>query len=90
MTEIVYGRTKAREDSLLLYVETCCVDARAVLDARKVNAAEIAWLEEWDEQGFIEFNAATLRVWLSDTAWEAAHRARRERAERTRKSELGG
>lgn len=78
----LYKRTKVREDNLLMYLETVCVDHGGQIDARKVNDAEIKWMEEWDDRHFIVFRRGPLLVALSDEAWEAAHRARREKAAR--------
>ena len=77
-----YARTPAREDNLLLYLESCCVDGFGQIDLRRVNAAELNWLAAWDEEGFITFEYSTARVTLSDAAWRSAHRARREKAAR--------
>lgn len=67
---------------LLLYVETRCVDYRGELDPRRLNLDEIVILQDWDGEGFVDFRIPAFVVRLSDCAWKAAHKLRRERAAR--------
>lgn len=81
--------------SLLLYLETCAVDARGVVDQLHMNADDCAQAEEWTKTAFIFYRrrpmadfVATERkqpthvVTLSPKAWKLVHAERRARAER--------
>ena len=75
--------------SLLLYLETRCVDYSGLLDDRQMNDADWANLNRWSNKKFIEqrIRRDYLKrglnhiVELSDEAWTIAHLLRRDRAE---------
>ena len=74
------------ERSLLLYIETRCVDYGGVLDTRHLNDDDQELLEKWKAEGFIDTgrvafktipDAPGCRAWtqwvsLSEEAWKAA------------------
>ena len=74
------------ECSLLLYLETRCVDYGGILDTRHMNDEDVAILERWKEEGFIDYGrvafktipeAPGCRHWtewvaLSEEAWKEA------------------
>lgn len=89
------------ERSILLYVETRAVDYGGLLDAVHMNNDDIEILKRWDEKGFVRFGRLVLEnvkntrtscqcYWcdLSDEAWTVAHRERKNRAMRSRKTNV--
>ena len=82
------------EISLLLYLETCCVDHGGKVDINKMNDKDVDIAKRNAELGFISFGriateslslisgAHTHWCQLSDDAWELVHHARWERAVR--------
>ena len=83
-----------KERSLLVYLETRCVDYGGSIDPRHVNDQDFALLTLWSmsEEGFIKFGRISSKdinqtqthwVELSDEAWKLAHEERRNRARRT-------
>lgn len=88
----ILSEMSAAEKSLLLFFETCAVDARGRVDFRRMNDADRAIAESWNDQRFIGFGrirAADISVgsvnthwcYLSKEAWAAAHEQRRDRAD---------
>ena len=81
------------ERSLLLYLESRCVDNDGDVDTRKMNKDDMVLAVRWHGHGFIEWSrfkfndipgpGLTHRVSLSDDAWALAHAERRARAART-------
>lgn len=80
-----------KEQSLLLYIETCAVDYGGHLDSRRINDEELNLLHKWQERGYIylehinvsDYN--NIMVDLSEEAWLDAHRYRRVRYSRMKK-----
>jgi len=79
------------EKSLLLYLETCVVDHAGAVDGRKMNQGDFEIVEKWNEVGFIKFGRICFKdisenranwVFLSEPAWELAHKERRAKAGR--------
>jgi len=79
------------EKSLLLFLETCCVDSRGLIKGERMNDEDHITAERWDKICFIQFGRVSARDlhkgfthWctLSDTAWSMAWKLRRERFER--------
>lgn len=85
------------DKSLLLYLETCAVDYGGLVEARRMNAEDLATMERWNESGFVvsgRVSSDDLRRWenhtrrptrwceLSEQAWQAAHAERRARYRR--------
>ena len=82
------------EESILLYIETCCVDQGARLDQQAMNNEDREAIEQLTKEGLIESHGRvcfddiqrapcrTLWAWLSDACFEQAHRLRLERAKR--------
>ena len=73
--------TKA-ERSLLLYAETCAVDGKGRLDARRMNDIDIAALQKFNGV-LLDFTANGGGVVLRDEGWAVVGLLRRRRAERT-------
>lgn len=87
------------ERSLLLYLETCCVDWGGSVEMVRINDEDLVIVDDWKKSRFIEFGRIysknvmkqsgkggrkiTHWVQLSDEAWKLAHEERRRRAERT-------
>jgi len=81
-----------------LYLETVAVDKRGIVDPRMVSKKDVEILKRWNVEGFVfskRYSAKvtcaihlTYVVWLSDGAWEAAHRERKARAYRTASAEI--
>ncbi|WP_019584506.1 hypothetical protein [Thioalkalivibrio sp. ALE16] len=78
------------EKSLLLYMEARAVDHGGLIDARRMNEADMAIAQRWNESGFIRFGRLASESlpmpcgsahWcsLSDDAWFHAHAERRAR-----------
>ncbi len=72
--------TKA-ERSLLLYAETCAVDRKGQLDARRMNDVDIAALQKFNGV-LLYFIANGSGVVLRDEGWAVVGLLRRRRAER--------
>lgn len=84
--------------SLLLYLETCAVDGRGVVNQVHMNDDDRAQALRWAESGYIVYqhrpeeeiremtrtSQKTHVVILSDAAWKDAHAERRARAERNK------
>ncbi len=79
------------EKSLLLYFETCLVDAYGKADSRRMNKDDFDIAKKWNESGFVTFgrikskdiiNNNTHWVRFSEEAWELAHKERRARCGR--------
>ncbi len=70
------------ERSTLLYAETCAVDSKGQLDARRMNADDVAVLQKFDGV-LLEFIANNSGVVLRDEGWAVAGLLRRRRAERS-------
>lgn len=79
------------ERTLLLFLETSCVDFAGVYDPRRINDEDLAIMNQWKEEGFIDhgriafkFHKPTRTVWckISPEAMDLAHTLRKERAER--------
>ena len=89
------GPLSRDEQSLLLYAESCAVDCSGKMAGVRINGEDIEILRCWNESGFVRFGRIPMREiisagraanthWcvLSDAAWKAAAKLRRERAER--------
>lgn len=86
------------EKSLLLYLETVCVDQSGVVDLARLNADDIRIGKEWHQREFLVFRrytktdpkgevqAMTYLVEMTDESWKKAHELKRERAERNKKT----
>lgn len=79
------------QKSLIVYLESRCVDATGRVDLRHMNANDVAQAVAWSKVGFIEFGRITAKdvtgsggAWVrfTEAAWCAAHRERRARAQR--------
>lgn len=79
------------EQSILMYLETCCVDYGGKVDMRKVNPTDMEIIKKWQAEGWLDFGRIrfsdhianrTHWVTLSGDLWEMACRLRRERADR--------
>lgn len=86
------------EESLLLYLETCAVDARGMVEAQRINKEDFEIAEKWHKEGFIKFGrmlSAEIQrlqkfaskpyshyVILSDDAWKEVAKLRKERGKR--------
>src|SRR6266496_3112871 len=78
--------------SLLLYLETRAVDHGGAVASPQMNAEDFAQANQWNQEGFIEFGRIRASdfdprrgshwIRLSDDAWDVAHQARKERADR--------
>jgi len=92
--EAILNAMNRDERSLLLYFESCLVNHRGMLEARRMNETDFRIAKEWTARGFVQFQrrpardivgSTTVRtheVHLSEEAWELAHIERRRRAER--------
>ena len=87
------------EQSLLLYLETCAVDHGGKVESVRMNEEDHAIARRWTVEGFIIFRrikfkeirgTRTHTAALSEPAWEAAHRLRRERVARMAGAALEG
>ena len=80
------------ERSLLLYIESCAVDQGGLVHNLRINAEKRDILERWNKDKFIFFSRITTaslkilrnkhqtgQVFLSENAWELAHKERRAR-----------
>lgn len=84
------------ERSLLLFLETCCVDHGGRVVAIHMNDDDHDIAKRWSKETFISFarlpswlikkstssQPATYRVFFSEEAWVAAHAERRARSKR--------
>lgn len=81
------------EKSLILFLETCCVDRSGGVNLQHMNGEDINIAKGWDEIGFISFkriaseflprpNDSTYDCLLSADAWAVVSQLRMERAER--------
>lgn len=52
---ITYELLTKDERGLLLYLETCAVDAGGLIDVRKMNEDDFAIARRWDAEGLIAF-----------------------------------
>jgi hypothetical protein len=41
--------------SLLLYLESCAVDCKGIVDVARMNESDVAVAKDWTRRGFIEF-----------------------------------
>lgn len=95
-TDLLSGMSR-NDKSLLLYLETCAVDYGGLVEARRMNAEDVATMARWNDSGFVlsgRVSSADLRRWenhnrrptqwceLSEQAWQAAHDERRARCQR--------
>lgn len=80
------------EQSLLLYLETRCVDYGGRVSTKHMNSDDHAIAEHWNKSGFLEFgrifsrdlsDAGTHWVKFTERAWDFAHQLRRQRYERS-------
>lgn len=80
------------ERSLLVFLETELVNHGGKVDARHMNADDMAIARQWCSEGFIKFGRIKLHgitdnrthwVEFSDEAWELAHAERRAIYERS-------
>lgn len=81
------------EKSLLLFLETCCVDRSGGVDLKYMSKEDLEMALDWDKSGFVSFkriaseflprpSGSTYDCHLSDKAWNICFKVRRERAER--------
>ncbi len=79
------------EQSLLVFFETCAVDAIGKIRTKHMNEKDFEIAHKWNETGFIKFgrivhkdiqNDFTHWCELSNDAWECAMQVRKARAER--------
>jgi len=80
------------ESSLLLYLETCAVDRAGRINTLRLNAADMAILDVWNQSGFVQSGRVVSgcitghgeSMWchLSDAAFTSAATERRARADR--------
>lgn len=80
------------ERSLLVYLETCCVDYGGAYEPIRMNDVDRAILNTWADEGFVECGRITSSTWptpsrcywaqLSDEAFALAHQERLERYRR--------
>ena len=84
------------ERSLLLFLETQATDYGGLVDARHMNDEDMRIVEQWVEDGFVEFGRVCFEdverlsgrrnvtnwVYLSAEAWGLAHSERHARAKR--------
>lgn len=80
------------EKSLLLYLETQCVDYGGSFEQRRLNDEDRSILERWESEGFVSHGRICSDDWptktrcnwvtLSDEAWSLAHEERRARFQR--------
>lgn len=79
--------------SLLLYLETCAVDASGRVNGKRMNQDDFRQAAVWNNAGFIRFGRIASEcvnqygahwVEFTDAAWQAVHAERRARAERLR------
>lgn len=86
------GDLTKEERSLLIYIESVCVDYGGLVHSQRINEADFAILEQWDKDRFISFCRLTWAsvqmlqdkhnssiVYLSEEAWKLAHEERRAR-----------
>ena len=85
------GKWTRREQSFLMYLESCLVDNYGMMEGVRFNKEEADWASEWTKLRLIEFGRIAYKdirggnthwVRFSDDAWELAHRFRRERSDR--------
>lgn len=76
--------------SVLLYLETCCVDRDGRVDMRRINGEDKAAIDQMVEDGLITFGriraadvteTGSHSVFLTDEAWKWAHSFRKARAD---------
>ncbi|MBR8434795.1 hypothetical protein KDW37_28950 [Burkholderia cenocepacia] len=96
MTPIDIATLTKVERSILLYAETCCVDAGGLLEGKRMNADDMTALRKFADAGILSFgripfhllaSLSSLRqpthwITLTDDAWQLAHALRRQRAAR--------
>lgn len=80
------------EKSLLLYLETQCVDYGGSFEQIRLNDEDRSILERWQTEGFISYGRICSQDWptktryywatLSEQAWSLAHEERRARFQR--------
>ena len=85
------------EESLLLYLETCAVDAWGKVKSIHMNKVDFEIAERWHKEGFIKFGRllsseiikdnvrghnVNRYIILSNDAWKEVARLRKERAKR--------
>ena len=86
-----------REQSTLLYLETCLVDAYGRVEGRRMNEEDLRNIDKFIKDGIIQFGELsslaienfktmgftyTYYVRFTDEAWKLAHKFRRERSDR--------
>lgn len=79
------------EKSMLLYIETCCVDAGGLLEGRRMNIKDVEALDKLKKAGllsqagripFVHIDLGkTHYAELSDMGFALAHELRKERAQ---------
>lgn len=80
------------ERSLLIYIESVCVDYGGIVHSQRVNEEDVEILKRWDKEGFISYSHLTWNsiqtladkhctslVRLSAEAWLLAQEERRAR-----------
>jgi hypothetical protein len=92
MSDIDIATLTRDEKSLLLYVETCCVDYGGLLEGIRMNESDHKALDRFKAEGVLDFGripsellgqfSRKVTKWcdLTDTGWALAHQLRRARA----------